>query len=229
MTAFFDSLLNFEKDLNMLTVAFRILLAVIFGGVIGIERGRHGSQAGLRTHILVCLGGTMTALVGAYSTELLGYGGDPFRIAAQVVSGIGFLGAGMIVVKNDKMITGLTTAAIMWTTAIIGIALGIGFYSGAFLAMLACVFTAAVLTRIEHKRKKTMRIYIEVNQLDLLEEITEHLKRLLPPDAYVEVTAPKSATAGNMGVVVISARVADTDALKAQIKAHGGIHFIIIE
>ncbi len=229
MNAFFDSLIGFEKDLNMLTVGLRILLAVVFGGIIGIERGRHGSQAGLRTHILVCLGGTMTALVGAYSTDLLGYGGDPFRIAAQVVSGIGFLGAGMIVVKNDKMITGLTTAAIMWTTAIIGIALGIGFYSGAFLAMLACVFTAAVLTRIEHKRKKTMRIYIEVNKLDLLEEICVHLKNLLPADAYVAVIAPKSATTGNMGIDVISARVADTEAMKAEIKAHGGIHFIIVE
>ncbi len=229
MKEFFDSLIGFEKDLNMLTVALRILLAVIFGGIIGIERGRHGSQAGLRTHILVCLGGTMTALVGIYSTELLGYGGDPFRIAAQVVSGIGFLGAGMIVVKNDKMITGLTTAAIMWTTAIIGIALGIGFYSGALLAMLACVFTAAVLTRIEHLKKKTMRIYIEVNKLDLLESITEHIKTLLPADAYVEVTAPKSSTAGNMGIVVISARIADTEALKSEIKAHGGIHFIIVE
>ncbi len=229
MTTFFDSLLNFEKDLNLLTVVLRIVLAVLFGGVIGIERGKHGSQAGLRTHILVCLGGTMTALVGVYSTQLLGFGGDPFRIAAQVVSGIGFLGAGMIVVKNDKMITGLTTAAIMWTTAIIGIALGIGFYSGAFLAMLACVFTAAVLTRIEHKRKKTMRIYIEVNELSLLESIADKIKSLLPVDAYVEVTAPKSGTAGNMGIVVISARIADEDAFKSQIKAHGGIHFIIVE
>ena len=113
--------------------------------------------------------------------------------------------------------------------AIIGIALGIGFYSGAFLAMLACVFTAAVLTRIEHKRKKTMRIYIEVNMLDLLEEICAHLKVLLPADASIEVIAPKSATAGNMGIDVISARVADTETLKTQIKAHGGVHFIVVE
>ena len=90
MEQILSNLMVFEKDLHIPTVAIRIFLAVIFGGIIGIERGRHGSQAGMRTHILICLGGAMTALAGLYSTQILGYDGDPLRVAAQVVSGIGF-------------------------------------------------------------------------------------------------------------------------------------------
>ncbi len=224
-----NSIIEFEKELNLFTIALRIVLAVVFGGVIGFERGRHGSQAGMRTHILVCLGGAMTTLVGVYSTQVLGYDGDPFRIAAQVVSGIGFLGAGMIIVKSDKMITGLTTAAIMWTTAIIGISIGIGFYSGAFLAMLACLFTAAFLTRIERKRKKTVRMYIEVDELKALGSIVDETKALLPSDAYVEIVPAKSGNCGHMGITIISSSLKDIDVFKADVNAINGIQFVIVE
>lgn len=229
MGEFLNNIIAFEKEINLFTIALRIVLAVLFGGIIGLERGRHGSQAGMRTHILVCLGGTMTSLVGVYSTEILGYGGDPLRIAAQVVSGIGFLGAGMIIVKSDKMITGLTTAAIMWTTAIIGIGLGIGFYSGALFTMLACVFTAAFLTRIERKRKKTARIYIEVDDLKAIETITEETKKLLPADSYLEVIPARSGASGHMGIWIITTSLKDVELFKTEVKALGGIHFIIVE
>ncbi len=229
MGELFESIISFEKELNLLTIALRIVLAVLFGGAIGLERGRHGSQAGMRTHILVCLGGTMTSLVGIYCSQALGFGNDPLRIAAQVVSGIGFLGAGMIIVKSDKMITGLTTAAIMWTTAIIGIGLGIGFYSGALFAMLACVFTAAFLTRIERKRKKTARVYIEVDNLKELESIIDATKSLLPVDSYIEVISPKSGTPGHMGIWIISSFLKDVECFKNGVKALNGVHFIIIE
>lgn len=229
MTEFLNSIIEFEKEINLFTVALRILLAVVFGGIIGLERGRHGSQAGMRTHIFVCLGGTMTSLVGIYGAEVLGFDGDPLRIAAQVVSGIGFLGAGMIIVKSDKMITGLTTAAIMWTTAIIGISLGIGFYSGALIAILTCVFTATFLTRIERKRKKTMRIYIEVNDLTTLESITEETSKLIPPDSIMEVIPPKSASVGHMGIWIISSSMKDVAEFKSAVKAMSGVLFVIVE
>lgn len=89
----------------------RIILAVIAGGIIGNERGMHGSAAGLRTHIYVCVGGALTSLCGLYVSRVLGFCGDVFRIPASVVSGIGFLGAGTILVKSDSSIAGLTTAA----------------------------------------------------------------------------------------------------------------------
>ncbi|MBQ9847840.1 MAG: MgtC/SapB family protein [Clostridia bacterium] len=229
MTEFFNSIVAFEKEINLLTVALRIVLAVIVGGIIGLERGRHGSQAGMRTHILVCLGGALTSLLGVYCTQILGYDSDPLRISAQVVSGIGFLGAGMIIVKSDKMITGLTTAAIMWTTAIIGVAVGVGFYSGALIAMLACVFTAAFLTRLERKRKKATCIYIEIDDLHSLGRITDDIKTLIPDDSHVELVSAKSGMAGHLGVLVITSMLKDVDSVKSSVSALNGVYFVIVE
>jgi len=229
MNGFFNSIISFEKELNLLTVALRIVLAVLFGGIIGWERGKHGRQAGMRTHILVCIGGTMTAVIGVYSTKVLGYGDDPFRIAAQVVSGIGFLGAGMIIVKSDRSITGLTTAAIMWVTAIIGIAIGIGFYSGAVLAVVACFFTAAVLTRVDRRRKTSTGIYVEVDDLKRIEQLLDCIRTLLPADAFVEVGAAKSGTVGHMGITVIATDFYDNDTLKHKLNTIGGVHFTIFD
>lgn len=226
---FINNAMDYLQEINYASIALRIVLAVVFGGLIGFERGRHGSQAGMRTHILVCLGGMMTALVGVYCSQVLGFGNDPLRVAAQVVSGIGFLGAGMIIVKSDKMITGLTTAAIMWTTAIIGISLGIGFYSGAFLAMLACLFTAAFLTRIERKRKKTARIYIEVNELTSLGSITDEIKTLLPEDCHIEIISPKSGMSGHLGIYVITTSLQDVEPFRKEVESMSGIYFVIFE
>ncbi|MBP5225635.1 MAG: MgtC/SapB family protein, partial [Lachnospiraceae bacterium] len=94
------AILNYIQEFNIVSVILRILLAVIAGGVIGSERGRHGRAAGFRTHILVCLGGAMTSLSSMYVAVVSGMPGDVFRISAQVISGIGFLGAGIILVKN---------------------------------------------------------------------------------------------------------------------------------
>lgn len=113
----------------ILSVFSRSILSVIIGGLIGSERARHGRAAGMRTHILVCLGSALTSMMSVYVSQILGNGGDILRIPAQVISGIGFLGAGMIILKNNNVITGLTTAAGVWTTSIIGIAVGYGFYS----------------------------------------------------------------------------------------------------
>ena len=107
----------------ILSTVLRSLAAVVIGGLIGSERARHGRAAGMRTHILVCLGACMTSMTSMFVSDVLGNNGDVFRIPAQVVSGIGFLGAGMIILKNNNMITGLTTAAGVWTTATIGVAL----------------------------------------------------------------------------------------------------------
>ena len=125
------------RDFNIVSITLRLLLAILAGGVIGIERGKHGSAAGLRTHILVCIGAAMTALTGLFVSNSLDASGDITRLAAQVVSGIGFLGAGMIIVKNGNIVRGLTTAAGMWATAAIGIAIGYGFYVGGIIATVA--------------------------------------------------------------------------------------------
>ncbi len=221
--------LLYNSSLDIFTVILRIVLAGIFGGIIGNERGKHGSQAGLRTHILVCLGASMTAMAGLFSTEILGYNGDPFRIAAQVISGIGFLGAGMIVVKNTNTITGLTTAAGMWTTAAIGIALGMGFYSGAFIAMIACIFTAAFLTRIERRRKAVAHLYIEIDDLSASGVITDKIKELFDNDCILEVIPAKSGAEGHIGILITTSDVKKCGQSRIDIEKMNGVVFTISE
>ncbi len=219
------------KGFNAVAVVVRLLLTVVVGGIIGSERGRHGSAAGLRTHILVCLGSALTALTGFYLIYELGISGDPGRISAQVISGIGFLGAGMILVKNTTVITGLTTAAGMWATAAMGIAIGYGFYLGAFIGMLACVFTSTVLHKTERNRKRSSSIYIEINDAKNAGKIVELVRAVTQQDAALEVVPLKSSISGNIGLYVAVA-VADDDALcemRERIENVDGVCFAITE
>ncbi|MBQ8511039.1 MAG: MgtC/SapB family protein, partial [Clostridia bacterium] len=112
------------SDMSAGAVVLRLVMTCLLSGVIGFERGFRGRAAGLRTHMLVGIGACLTVMTGVYAQDRLGVG-DPFRIAAQVMSGIGFLGAGTILVRGKTLVTGLTTAAGLWTTAAIGIAVGV--------------------------------------------------------------------------------------------------------
>ncbi len=217
------------KDFNVWSVLVRLILCVLAGGVIGSERGKHGSQAGLRTHILVCVGSAMTALTGVFLAVGLGIGGDVGRISAQVISGIGFLGAGMIIVKNNNMITGLTTAAGLWATAAIGIALGYGFYSGALIGTLVCFFTAAFLTRLERNRKRSVHIYVEVEKAHRAGDVAEALRELLHNDLALNPAQPKSGTAGNVGFDVVTSKSEDPAVLRKSIEEIEGVLFAVWE
>ena len=162
---FLNRLVDIVTDFNDISVALRLILALVMGGLIGMERGLHGRAAGMRTHILVCVGACMTALVGIYIMRI-NPGENITRIAAQVISGIGFLGAGTIMIRNQSVITGLTTAAGVWCTATIGIALGYGFYLGAIVATVIALITATWLTRLETGKKNLMRVYLELEHPD---------------------------------------------------------------
>ena len=113
------------SDLNVLSVGLRLLLAMIFGGTIGFERGVRQRAAGLRTHMLLCVGAASTMLVSQFMYASYGVG-DPARLSAQVISGIGFLGAGTIIVTRRNQVKGLTTAATLWSTPSMGQAVGGG-------------------------------------------------------------------------------------------------------
>ena len=145
--------IDFLRELNLVSVAVRLVLAMIIGGIIGIERGKQGRAAGMRTHILVCLGATLSTMIGFYPNSelsgLVGITSDPLRVAAQVISGIGFLGVGTILIKGRFQITGLTTAAGLWCAAAIGISLGAGFYEAALIAALCAILTITVVHRLE--------------------------------------------------------------------------------
>lgn len=180
----------------------KIVIAMVVGGVLGMERGKQGRAAGMRTHILVCMGAALTAMTGVYATEVLGFGTDPMRISAQVISGIGFLGVGTILIKGRFQITGLTTAAGLWTVASIGIALGLGFYEGAAVVFLAAVLVMTILHRVEYKltrRNTRFGIYIEIKSDEKVRDALAHLE-----SSYrvtdLQVTAPRTGITGNVGI-----------------------------
>jgi len=139
-----------STDINAYTVSFRIAVSVILGGMIGVEREKHKQLAGFRTHILICLGSTLLMLLSIYLPQVFSAPGqsDPGRIAAQVVSGIGFLGAGAIL-RIGANVRGLTTAATIWSVSAVGLAVGAGMYFAAFISTLVILFVLTVLDRIE--------------------------------------------------------------------------------
>ena len=198
-----DAFLDYLRDFNIVTILIRLILAALFGGVIGLERGRQRRAAGLRTHILVCIGAALTATVGYFSRDILGIASaDPLRISAQVISGIGFLGVGTILLKGRFQITGLTTAAGLWVTAAIGIALGAGFYEGAVVAFCVTVITVMLLHKIErtvNDHHSSFGVYIELKGDFAVRECVSVLKeRYLAHD--IQVTLPRSGTVGNVGI-----------------------------
>ncbi len=218
---------RYIHEFNGFSVLLRIVLAVIAGGIIGNERGMHGSAAGLRTHIFVCMGGALTSLCSLYVSKVMGVEGDVFRIPASVVSGIGFLGAGTILVKSDSSIVGLTTAAGMWVTAITGIALGYGFYTGSIITTLICVVNATLFTKMEHNRLRYMRFYIEVSDVDIIQSIVDKLYAILSDDVYIDTIPAKSGIVGNVGLEVTTSTKNDFDRLKKELNSFKGINFIV--
>ena len=224
-----DVFLNRATDLVWYDTFIRLLVSVIAGGIIGNERGRHGSAAGLRTHILVCIGACVSSLTGIFASVHFGYTGDLFRIAAQVVSGIGFLGAGMIIVKNTSMITGLTTAAGLWTTAVIGIAIGFGYYIGAIIATIFCVFTAAFLTRFERQRKMSVNLYAEISEPKKAGNVFDEVHNMSDGDVLIEVVPAKSGINGNLGFFITISNKDNFKELREQIEEMDGVAFVIPE
>ncbi len=154
-------------EVNLVSTAIRLLLALICGGILGIERGRKKRPAGFRTYMLVCVGATLIMITNQYIyTQYPNT--DPARMGAQVISGIGFLGAGTIIVTGKNRVKGLTTAAGLWASACIGLSIGIGFYSGAIIGCILIYFVMSALHRLDERMTssaKIMNLYIEVSQM----------------------------------------------------------------
>lgn len=148
--------------LSIKEVALRLILSVLLSGIIGIERESIKRPAGLRTHILVCVGSTLVMLTSIYIFDMFKdlTSLQPDRLGAQVISGIGFLGAGTIIRQGDT-VRGLTTAASLWAVACIGIAIGAGFYLGAIISVLLVLITLLSFSKIE-KRIKIRRNYLSL-------------------------------------------------------------------
>lgn len=152
------------RELTQLSVLIRLAAAIVLGGIIGFERGRKNRPAGLRTNMLVCIGACIVMMTNQYIYQAY-QAGDPVRMGAQVVSGIGFLGAGTIIVTSHNRIKGLTTAASLWTAACVGLALGIGLYEVAVFGG-AAIFIVLTLLHLwdarMHRSTRTMEVYFEL-------------------------------------------------------------------
>ena len=213
-----NTIITTLAGLNCWSVAARILLATLIGGCIGSERGRHGRAAGLRTHILVCLGSTMTVMVGIYSVQILGLGGDPMRISAQVISGIGFLGAGTILTRGHFHITGLTTAAGLWTTACLGLAIGAGFYFGAIMAWIVMTLAITVFTRLERsvKQHHMDTFYVELSEATMVNEFS----RTMAGDiTSLQVFKAKSGIPAHIGLECTVKDLEDSNEMLERLRA----------
>ncbi len=159
-----DAIMTAAREFTYLEAGLRILMAIVLGGMIGMERGLKNRPAGLRTYMLVCLGACIVMLTNQYVYEAFGVG-DPVRMGAQVVSGIGFLGAGTIIVTARNQIKGLTTAAGLWASACVGLALGIGLYAVSIMGSVAIFVILTLLHELDfHMRRSTkqVEVYVEL-------------------------------------------------------------------
>lgn len=175
-------------ELKFWEVLVRLVVAMICGGIIGFERGRKNRPAGFRTYILVCVGSALTMILSAYLVAMHSrwsevaqnlMQGDFSRFGAQVINGIGFLGAGTIIITGKNQVKGMTTAAGLWASACLGLAIGAGFYWGALIGCSLIMLTVTVFSKIESfitSRSRNITIYIEFDTADNITEIVETIK-----------------------------------------------------
>ncbi len=196
----------FLGEVNTVTMIIRIAMAALAGALIGLERELHGRAAGLRTHMLVSLGATLSALIGVLlSVEMakLGINSDVQRTGAQVMSGVGFLGAGTILVKKgNSRISGLTTAAGLWATAAVGLAMGYGLYEAAFTAVLIVILAYTMIGRLEffmNRKRQRIFVYLELDDVHTVTAMSEKLARDYA-GIEIQVTPPRSGCSPHVGM-----------------------------
>ena len=201
-----ENILAYLEDFNMVTVVIRVFLAALAGALVGLEREFHGRAAGMRTHMMVALGAALTSMIGLYACYVLDFNSDPLRVAAQVISGVGFLGAGTILLRGGgSRITGLTTGAGLWAAAAIGLAVGVGFYVGAFMTVFAVMLTFTLVSRLEmllNRKRQRMAIYLELENVDEVASMLD-LLRTEYGLMEVQVTPPRSGTPPHVGMEIL--------------------------
>lgn len=184
-------------------IVARLLIAAVCGGVVGIERGRKNRPAGFRTYILVCIGAALTMVLGQYlfameslwrNAETTFPTTDISRFGAQVINGIGFLGAGTIIVTGRQQVKGMTTAAGLWASACMGLAIGAGFYMGALICCAFIILAMVFFTRLESfviSHSRNINLYVEFEDMDDLSNIVEQIRSRGVRIFDVEITKAK--------------------------------------
>lgn len=217
------------RDVTVLSVAIRLVLSFFCGAIIGLEREFKRRPAGFRTHILICVGAAMTTMTGQYLFLAEGFYTDMARLGAQVIAGIGFIGAGTIIVTRRNQIKGLTTAAGLWTCAIIGLCIGAGFYEGGFIATLLVLISELFFSKLEYafmKRHPDVNIYLEFRSRSVLETVFSYLKDQNIKVRNLEITRTQEKEVMNSSAIFtlrFQKAVPETAVLEA-IRAIDGIY-----
>ena len=185
-----NDIVIYLREFNLAAVFLRLVLSLFFGGLIGLERGSRHKAAGFRTYMLVCLGATLTMLLGQYQSYMLdtiwagnaalaGARTDMTRFSAQVINGIGFLGAGTIIVTGHQAVKGLTTAAALWASACMGLVIGAGYYECVLLGFFLIFICVRLLNPLETylvEKSRNMNLYIEFASMDDVRTIAACLR-----------------------------------------------------
>ena len=200
MLSVFDGL----RSVTTLSVFVRLACAFICGGIIGIERSYKRRPAGFRTHILICIGAAITTLTSQYLYLNMHYFTDMARLGAQVVAGIGFIGAGTIVVTRQHRVKGLTTAAGLWASACMGLAIGAGFYECVFLGTVLIFLSMRYLPIVENmmvEHAPFLNIYVEFESLDHIGDVIGRIKEQNAQVLDVEVDHGRGSGSSNPSAV----------------------------
>ena len=187
---------DFIRAMNMLAITARLVLAVLCGGVIGLEREVRRRSAGFRTHILICMGSAITILTNLYLYQVMHLYTDISRMGAQVIAGVSFVGAGTIIVTRSNRVKGLTTAAGLWTASIIGLACGAGYAECAIFSTLMVMLAELVLIRIEYrfvKRSREINLYVEYSLPSTVQRLVRVLRTENIPMNDMEVNRMSEA------------------------------------
>lgn len=220
------------RELTVTEIILRVLISVAIGGLIGLERGMKNRPAGLRTYMLVCVGACVVMLTNQYTYQVYQVG-DPVRMGAQVISGIGFLGAGTIIVTSRNQIKGLTTAAGLWTAGGIGLAIGIGLYEVAIAASVAVFIILTVLHQLDFRVRKKAHIleaYVELDQQTHLGNFLKEARDrgLEPSNVQLDHEDVVSGKQLSFIVTIKGKKSQNQDAMFTQLRKLEGVEYIEI-
>lgn len=197
--------LNFLRQPDLLGMTIRVLLALVCGGAIGIERTGKRRPAGFRTHILICLGAAMTTATSQYLYIVMHYPISVSRMGAQVIAGVSFIGAGAIMMTKWQRVRGLTTAAGLWVVAIVGLCCGTAFYEGAVYATVLVLIAEVFFSKLEFHLLRDTRevtVYAEYIKPSCLEDIVSRCHGLGVKIVDLEIT--KKSDSGGISCAVLS-------------------------
>ena len=206
MLPVFDGL----RNITLASVAFRLILSTLCGDIVGMEREFKRRSAGFRTHILIGLGAAMTTLTSEFWLVYMRYYLDAARLGAGVVAGMGFIGAGTIIVTRRQRVKGLTTAAGLWTIAIVGLAIGAGFYEGGLLTAGLILLAELLFSKIEYHIMATapeINLFVEYKDRSALDRVLKLYRDKLIKVSNMEITRQPDSRKNNAACALFTLRL----------------------